>query len=104
MENIQKIVLTIEIYKKNIERIRKRNQDYVNKIKLDIGGCKLCDKKVSNYIPECFDFDHINPDNKFMNVSALVHSKYSIKKIDTEIKKARLLCGNCHKLVTSDFL
>ena len=78
----------------------KRNQEYVNKIKMNIGECDLCEKKVEDHIPECFDFDHLNPDEKIQDVSDLVHGKYSIKKIAEEIKKCRLLCGNCHVLHT----
>lgn len=102
MCHTKKSVETMKEKFKNYEKndIIKRNQDHVKNIKLKINKCTNCDKKVSDYIPECFDFDHIDPTTKFMDVSDMVSSKYCIKKIDNEIQKCQLLCGYCHKLKT----
>src|SRR5439155_7929541 len=54
-----------------------RKRQHVNKIKLSIGKCKLCDRIVTSETTCCFDFDHINPKNKILEVSQMVSKSYS---------------------------
>jgi len=75
-----------------------RNYEFVANEKLKIGKCQDCDRKVLTENIQAFHFDHLG--DKFNNVSALCKQGYSIKTIDTEIKKCQLLCSNCHKLKT----
>ena len=45
----------------------------------------------------CLDFHHTNPDEKDMNVSALVYGSMNKQKIMNEISKCSVLCSNCHR-------
>ena len=77
-------------------KIRKRNRDYVNNRKLDIGECNHCHMEVKDENLCCFHYDHINREEKFKIVSKMVGEKYSIKLIEKEIQKCQLLCAACH--------
>lgn len=79
-----------------------RNVNYTNKVKLKNNKCALCDKKVVKGNEFCFDFDHLNKEEKYKNVSDMCMNKFSIKRIQDEINKCRLLCANCHRLFTID--
>jgi len=53
---------------------------------------------------QSFDYDHVNPDDKYINnegrrcsVCDLVNAMKSNDIILAEIKKCRLICKNCHK-------
>jgi hypothetical protein len=87
------------LYYESLRRIK--NREYINNTKLKIGGCKKCDKKVTMDTVCCFDFDHIERDNKTVNVSRLAKHGYNAsEEIDFEIKKCQLLCCHCHKKKT----
>ena len=74
---------------------KKRLQDIVNKIKMEIGFCNFCNMKVVR--PYHFDFDHIDRTEKFANISDLASRGRSVKLIKSEIEKCRLLCCECHQ-------
>lgn len=74
--------------------------DYKVRIKVRIGECRGCQRKVTAEAACCFDFDHIIPSEKAYNVSQMCSSKLSIPSINEEIKKCRLLCVFCHVLQT----
>lgn len=76
--------------------IRRRNKNYVINVKMKIGKCKNCNRKVTKDKVCCFDFDHIDRSTKFKVVSELARGQCSIEKIDNEIKKCQLLCCYCH--------
>lgn len=81
----------------------KRNYDHVDGIKLKIGSCKMCCRKINENIKEelcAYHFDHIDEKNKSANISFLCKQGYSISTIDEEINKCQLLCANCHMLRT----
>lgn len=48
--------------------------------------------------PLVLEFDHL--DDKHKNVSEMVRTGYSIKKINMEIEKCSVVCSNCHRLRT----
>jgi len=52
--------------------IRCKNREYLKKIKLKIQKCKQCMKEVTYDTTCCFDFDHINPKNKAINVQNVI--------------------------------
>lgn len=80
---------------------RQANQDYVNKLKIDIGKCEFCNIGVSIETVRCFDFDHIKQEDKTCAISDFVRKNSDKRKdIDKEVKKCRLLCCNCHKIRT----
>ena len=78
---------------------RTKKRMYVNAIKLKIGECQLCKRKVQDNNLCAFDFDHLDERTKTEGISQMV-DRYPLKKfkslIDDEVKKCRLLCSNCH--------
>jgi hypothetical protein len=91
-----------EEHSKNYNRIlplKKRNKEYVNNIKKEIGGCQECGW-FDETLLEGLDFDHINREDKTNNVSFLVCHGRAIETIQKEIDKCRLLCKICHKIRT----
>ena len=84
----------------NNEKIKIRNKKiyienrvFIDSYKIECNGCGI-----SNLPPCCFDFDHINRDEKLIKVSQL--SMYSKKIIINEINKCQILCRNCHRIKT----
>lgn len=51
--------------------------------------------------PIVLELDHLDPDTKVMNVAAMAHGTYSIKKIQEEIDKCEVVCANCHRRRTA---
>lgn len=46
----------------------------------------------------CLDFHHKNPEDKVLNIGAMVRDKkYSIEDIQNEIYKCEIICSNCHR-------
>lgn len=46
------------------------------------------------------EFDHRNPNDKFLGVGKMVSNGYSTDKILAEIKKCDIRCCNCHRIRT----
>ncbi len=64
----------------------------------------LADKKCANCPesdPIVLEFDHRNPKTKLGNISEMVSSGLSWKRILEEIDKCDILCSNCHKKKTA---
>lgn len=47
--------------------------------------------------PIVLEFDHLDRENKLAHLSIAVRDKWSIIKINEEIKKCQVLCANCHR-------
>jgi len=77
---------------------KQRKRKYVNDIKIKIGKCQMegCNDTFDLENLEFYDFDHLDPKDKFNSVSYMVTS-HSLDRIQEEIKKCRLLCGYCHR-------
>lgn len=73
----------------------RRNQNYVYSF-LGQQKCEICGEDD----PIVLEFDHINPQEKIADVSTLIYS-HSLKIIQEEISKCRVLCANCHRRVTA---
>ena len=78
-----------------------KKKAYVNAIKLRIGECQLCKRKLEKEEECCaFDFDHLNAEVKQESIGNMVNS-YPLKRfkqcIDSEIAKCRLICCMCHR-------
>tara|TARA_R100000654_G_C2641241_1_gene121720 strand:+ start:259 stop:666 length:408 start_codon:yes stop_codon:yes gene_type:complete len=58
-----------------------------------IMGCSKCGY---NKNPDILHFHHINPKTKLANISRMVGKNHSMKRINDEIKKCKLLCITCH--------
>lgn len=81
---------------------RTKNQNFVNNIKLKIGKCEFCKIIVKKEYLKCFDFDHLKPETKNYTIADLItKNSNTIKKIEEEVKKCRLLCCKCHLLRSS---
>lgn len=78
----------------------KIKHDYVDKIKIEKGGCEKCGFFDINFL-RYLEFDHINPEEKIRNICDMINQGiYSLEDIIEECKKCRLLCKMCHKLRT----
>ena len=69
---------------------------HITNMKLTIGQCALCERRVEEDTVACFEYDHIDPSKKTYVVSQIANRKTEI--IDAEIAKCRLLCCICHRL------
>ena len=59
-----------------------------------VGPCQDCG---GQFKPWQMDFDHRDPVQKTMEVSAMVGKRMSKDRILTEIAKCDLICANCHR-------
>lgn len=74
---------------------KKRRISLVNWYReIKLGLC--CDGCGWDKFPEGLDFHHVDPTTKFGNVSDMVFSLYSKKRILEEIAKCEVLCLICH--------
>ena len=50
--------------------------------------------------PACLQFHHLNREDKSFAISAVIGGwRYiTVKKLEEEVSKCELLCGNCHSL------
>lgn len=76
------------------EKRRKRRRERLNTYKVK-KGCSICGY---NSNPLALQFDHIYPQTKLKEVSKLIGG--DLKKIFKEIRKCRVLCANCHMILT----
>lgn len=76
-------------YRKN-----KRQLNKIKAIKYLGNSCNICKVKY----PICvYDFHHINPHIKEINISYMFTWKF--EKIIPELDKCILLCSNCHRIL-----
>ncbi len=77
-----------------IDRRRKLAQERNELIKSMGLKCKICG---INH-PAVLDFHHVNPEEKFKDISILKWSGCSDEIFLKEIKKCEVLCANCHRI------
>ena len=75
--------------KKSRKRAIKRNRKYVDNHKTS-NPCPCGESE-----PCCLSYHHIEGD-KEGNISDMVNRGYSLKRIQAEINKCKVLCLNCH--------
>jgi len=80
----------------NFAKLRMRNTEYILNI-LKTNPCASCGESD----PIVLDFDHLDPSTKIENVSNLVGSGCSLRRIKEEVKKCQILCANCHRRKTA---
>ena len=64
--------------------------EYLNTRRCEWEGCDVSD-------PDMLVFDHLNPLEKRGHVSSMAHSSSSLKSIQEEVGKCRVLCANHHQ-------
>lgn len=99
-----------EYHKKYIRKHYKKDKSYyIKKAKERKQKIKhwYIEYKKSIYCVDCnkndfrvIDFDHINPKNKFLEVSQMIQRSFAVKRIIDEIKKCEPRCANCHRIKT----
>ena len=97
------------IFQKNINTSNPKYKIIKNReagIKFYLEVKPIIDDLKSNPCVDCkgifpviaMDFDHLN--NKYMNISTMIHRERSLFKILDEIKKCELVCSNCYRVRT----
>ena len=89
-----------ELQKQRVLVARKKNRDYVSRVKLFV-GCKNCGYKEN---PVALDFHHREAGLKPIRVSDLVAKGCSTRRIKEEIRKCDVLCANCHRIHHNNYL
>lgn len=69
----------------------------VTKLKLNMGPCSACSKKMTPENEFLFDFDHIDPWHKRYSICFMVRRLFSMEEIQHEIKKCQPTCVECHR-------
>jgi hypothetical protein len=98
-----------EWYHKNKDRLREarrqRNRDdyrerkkFIRESKLKAGGCCVCRLPCTTANHVAFDWDHIDPSTKSFNLGNV--RTQSFAHIELEISKCRLVCKNCHAIIS----
>lgn len=81
---------------------KKRRRDQINQIKLKIGACVVCDRKVTKETCVAFDFDHKDESKKVIRIANSVYKTEAVfqRTMREEIPKCTLKCANCHHIKT----
>jgi hypothetical protein len=89
-------------------RNRKQRQEYKIKRIYEIrenfilragGKCVNCHIEYDKTNACIFDFHHINPNEKVLNLNHNAINKYNLEQLENEFKKCVLYCSNCHRLM-----
>jgi hypothetical protein len=98
-----------EWYHKNKDRLRdarrernrldyKERKEFIRMEKMRAGACSHCNLECDETNHVAFDWDHIDPATKSFNLGNVRTQPFD--KITLEISKCRLLCKNCHAIIT----
>ena len=81
----------------------KRRRDQIDQIKLTIGACVVCDRKVTKETCAAFDFDHKDESTLMIHISNSVYRTEAVfqRHFREEIPKCTLKCANCHHVKTN---
>lgn len=74
-------------------RSRQRKLDLVKRFG---DACSVCKQ---TFPPCCYDFHHIDPNQKETKVSQL--TGMALDRLEEEIKKCIMVCSNCHRIIHS---
>jgi hypothetical protein len=55
--------------------------------------CKECGEAH----PACLDFHHEDPAEKDLAIASAISKGWSIRRLEAEVAKCRVLCSNCHR-------
>lgn len=79
---------------KKSDEFRARRREWFDEIVAKL-SCEVCG---FNH-PGALDFHHIDPATKDRAVSRMIYDKCSKEKVLEEIKKCKVLCSNCHRIL-----
>src|SRR5579859_1495760 len=89
-------------YQRHRERLLEKRRQHDAELKLWLKRYKsqLCCVECGENHPACLQFHHRNPEEKSFTISfELRRWRYiTFKKLQEEISKCDILCGNCHAL------
>jgi len=93
-----------EVYGVSMNPTTAKKRAYVNRFKLKIGKCEICERIIQGEKECCaFDLDHRVQSKKRDCICEMVR-RYSLKTffscIDEELSKVRLVCCICHHIHT----
>lgn len=81
----------------NSERMKRWRKEFKKRMVESFGGkCCICNNE---YLPEVFDFHHLDPSEKEFQLSKVMGSPKSWKKIVAELRKCVMVCSNCHRVI-----
>lgn len=81
---------------KTTEKYRNKYKNYKRLCMEFLGNtCYFCGLSYDGKNASFFEFDHVNPDHKEVELSKCMY-QLSAEKIANEIVKCRLVCANCH--------
>lgn len=75
----------------------------IKKWMIEYKGGKCIDCGVDNLDISCYDFHHLDPNEKDFNLSSLNSARISLEKVKKELDKCDLLCANCHRTKHSNY-
>ena len=87
---------------KNIEKVRQHQRDKSNRKRQIVydhyknNPCVICGE---SRIP-CLQLDHIDPSTKKFSLGKCVNK--TVEAIYEEIAKCRVVCANCHHMITAE--
>jgi len=84
--------------RKRAERKRRSTKRQLELIEMLGGECRDCKKEANINTMVCFDFHHINKEEKVAAVSELLAASRPLRVILEEAEKCVLLCACCHRL------
>lgn len=89
--------------KKETNPTRLARREIITTEKLKRGACLTCKRTVTLQSACAFDFDHVNPETKRMEVSKMVYKSwdYFNAHAKEEMRNCKLLCTNCHHIKTN---
>ncbi|OGM63491.1 hypothetical protein A3A52_05085 [Candidatus Woesebacteria bacterium RIFCSPLOWO2_01_FULL_39_14] len=63
--------------------------------------CADCGNKLPSYV---MDFDHRDGGDKIVDIARAVTANWSLNKIKAEIEKCDIVCANCHRMRTYEYM
>ena len=92
-----------ELEGRKIQPRHKRRRDQINQVKLKMGACVVCDRKVTKETCIAFDFDHKDESSKVIHIANSVYKSKAVfqRTMREEIPKCTLKCANCHHIKTN---
>ena len=89
-------------YRRNRERLFEKRKQHVGELKgwLRKYKSQLCCTECGENHPSCLQFHHLNREDKGFTIGSDIGGRRYISRgrLEEEIAKCEVLCGNCHAL------